>query len=164
MQVATPDAVFLLDLLTLCGDWPSSVVLGACLPGTPPEPSGMAFSGSSDGISSSSSSAEGGSSMADSPAGSVSKSEGWGSQGQQQQGGSGVDTDVDTLPPLQARLSGLLLRMFGDSSIVKAGFGLQTDIARLCESYPWLPCFGAEGPVPLRWALPPTGRLYRLLN
>ena len=66
-------------------------------------------------------------------------------------GGQGPPT-AGGLPPQQQRLSALLARLFGDGSIVKSGFGLQTDLARLCESYPWLPCFGAEGPVPLRWA------------
>jgi len=54
------------------------------------------------------------------------------------------------LPPVQRWLSELLLRLFGDADVIKAGFGLGTDLSHLCESYPGLPCFGSEGPVPLR--------------
>lgn len=142
LQIATPDAVFLLDLLTLCGNPPGNSTPGSSTPGSIAEPDNMdagCSRGSTAGDSNTDRSLEDGTSSAAASAS---------NQGQQQGGGGGGDGDA--LPPLQARLSALLYRLFGDSSIIKAGFGMQTDIVRLCESYPWLPCFGAEGPVPLR--------------
>lgn len=144
LQLATPTAVFLLDMLTLCGDRQGNGVVGGSL-ACSADDSGIA-AGSSSSISSSGTAGDSG--TAGSPGGipgTVTASTGI--QPTQREGSSGED---DALPPLQARLSALLLRLFGDGSIIKAGFGLQTDVARLCESYPWLPCFGSEGPVPLR--------------
>lgn len=144
LQLATPTAVFLLDMLSLCGDQQGNGVVGSSLACSTDDSDIAAGSSSSSSISGTA----GDSSTAGRPGGIPgTTAASTGIQPTQQEGGSGED---DTLPPLQARLSALLLRLFGDGSIIKAGFGLQTDIARLCESYPWLPCFGAEGPVPLR--------------
>jgi hypothetical protein len=119
LQLATPEAVFLLDMVALCGggDNDARVASGAA-------PVLQLLPGSS--------------------------------------ASAGDDASVPEvlpapLPPVQRRLSELLLRLFGDADIIKAGFGLGTDLSRLCESYPALPCFGSQGPVPLRWVAAGAG-------
>ncbi len=106
LQLATPDAVFLLDMHALCS-------------------SGSSNNGSSDTGESSSGNGT----------------------------SSGLEGSNDGAP-VQQYLSSLLVRLFSDASIVKAGFGLATDLDRLCESYPHLPCFGSQGSMPFRCATP----------
>ncbi|KAK9830490.1 hypothetical protein WJX72_012028 [[Myrmecia] bisecta] len=44
--------------------------------------------------------------------------------------------------PEKAAFSDFLTELFASADIIKVGFGLSTDLRRLCESYPELPCFG----------------------
>ena len=44
----------------------------------------------------------------------------------------------------QLALSTFFRNLFGNSNIVKIGFGLRYDMKRLSESYPWLPCFSSS--------------------
>ena len=127
LQLATPGAVFLLDMLALCGAGSGS---GA----TTGEGSGGG-SGVDGGVDGNSRDGGAGSTNVPVPAAGV---------------GAAPLPAGAALQPLQRRLSLLLGRLWGDAGIVKAGFGLSTDLQRLCESYPWLPCFGSAGPVPLQ--------------
>jgi hypothetical protein len=145
LQIATPDSIFLLDMLALCGDgegkgssliasssFGSSLVLNR---GTPNE-------------------------LEPADAASISQQEPAlqeppGSLGDGQAPTPQQSTSLQAGAPLsatQGRLSSILARMFADASILKMGFGLSTDLARLAESYPGMPCFGGAGDVPLRCA------------
>lgn len=133
LQLATPDAVYLLDLLALCAEQGNGAgeVLEEGRAGGEGVPAGSRTSSSGSSTS--------GSSLSTTPEARASSDAG--------------EQHEAALSPLQRRLSALMLRLFGDPSIIKAGFGLSTDLRRLCESYPWLPCFGADGAVPLRQVL-----------
>ncbi|KAL4436993.1 hypothetical protein ABPG75_004132 [Micractinium tetrahymenae] len=180
LQLATPDAVFLLDMPALCGPGSSGAAGEGSSHGSAGEGSSDGSAG--DGSSSGGSGALGGGSSHGSAAAGDGRSHGSavagdGSSGDGSVAGSGTSAHAEggdaptqqeeqqpgagqlavpaapaaqQLPPLQRRLSSLLARLFGDAGIVKAGFGMGTDLQRLCESYPALPCFGSEEPVPLR--------------
>lgn len=148
LQLATPDAVFLLDMLALCNISGSaaSCEQGASRQGDSSDSRG----GGADAPFSNNVSGDG--SKADAGDGNGRSAQASPPMPPERQQGleEPAAPAARQLPPLQRRLSWLLARLFGDARIVKAGFGMGTDLQRLCESYPALPCFGGEGPVPLR--------------
>lgn len=143
LQLATPEAVFLLDMLALCG------------PGSDDSRAGAGQGGSQEGGNSAGGDAEafsasGGADAGIDACGSVQDAAAVLQGAREGETVEPAATAAPQLPPLQHRLSSLLARLFGDAGIVKAGFGMSTDLQRLCESYPALPCFGSQGSVPLR--------------
>lgn len=148
LQLATPEAVFLLDMLALCGTSDKRESSAGSGPGSSPD-GGSSLGGSSTtgGSEEASSAAADEGSCGSSQAATVPLLE---CEPQQEAGAPATPADVQQLSLRQCQLSDLLARLLGDASIVKAGFGMGTDLQRLCESYPMLPCFGSQGSVPLR--------------
>jgi hypothetical protein len=138
LQIATPGAVFLLDLLALCGS-SSPLASGAGAAAAAEQPQQQAEQPPVLCIEQQPASVA---------VAAVQSPVGAGRRSAEEQ--LPLQPRLQQLPPEQQQLSAILERLFGDASVVKAGFGLATDLARLCESYPHLPCFGARGAVPLR--------------
>lgn len=115
LQLALRDQVYLIDLLHICG--PSVARRGATSDGVGGTSNRLS---AEDLFSEASTSAKGLPRMApDSPA----------------------RSSADALTPAAAEVSALIEELMGSEKLIKAGFQLRSDLDRMQQSYPWLPCF-----------------------
>lgn len=149
-QVATHGAVFLVDLLALCNGGSTDLLqppppVFLTLP-QPPLDVNKGNSANDSGTHGSSTSSSSSSSSSGSSQNSSSGSQNSnGSSGSSSSGGRSSSAYTSRhLTPSALAFSSFLEDIFSSPSILIVGFQLNSDISRLKQSFPWLPCFLTE--------------------